>query len=251
MTRSVFVAGATGAIGAPLVRLLVEAGWCVQGSTRRTDRAAALRQAGVEPFLVDVLDASALCAALAAARPDVVVHQLTDLPAVRTPEAMSAAIGRNALLRKVGTRTLVAATLAAGCRRMVAQSITWAYADGPLPHMEDDPLDTAATEERAVSVEAVRVLESLVLDTRGLAGTVLRYGRLYGPGTWAVDPPAEMPLHVHDAAYATLLAMGRPGATGAFNVSEPCPLLAGEKAGQVLGWAPGFRLPERTALCSP
>jgi len=241
MTRTVFVAGASGVIGAPLVRLLLDAGWRVYGSTRRAERAAELHDAGVLPVVVDVFDANALAAALRAVRPDLVVHQLTDLPSQRSPEAMAGALARNARLRRDGTRHLVSAALAAGCARMVAQSIAWAYAPGPLPCAEDDPLDTGAQGERATSVEAVRVLESLVLGTRNLSGTVLRYGKLYGPGTWSETPSADIALHVHDAARAAFLAAERPEATGIFNVSEPDPQLNGERAARLLGWEPGFR----------
>lgn len=241
MKRTVLVAGATGAVGMPLVRQLVDAGWRVFGTTRDSQRADALRRAGVEALVVDVFDLPALNAALATARPDVVVHQLTDLPTVRTPESMSAASQRNARLRREGTRHLVHATLAAGCRRLVAQSIAWAYAAGRLPHEETDPLDTSATGDRAVTVRAVLELESLVLNTPGLEGLVLRYGQLYGPRTWSAEPAGEMPLHVEDAAHAAVLAVERSGLIGAFNVSEPSPQLSVEKTRQMLGWTPGVR----------
>lgn len=236
MKGTVFVAGATGAVGEPLVRLLVDAGWRVFGSTRNPQRAQALRRAGAEALIVDVFDAPALNAALALARPDVVVHQLTDLPPVRTQESLATAIGRNARLRREGTRNLVQATLASGCRRMVAQSIAWAYAPGPLPHAEEDPLDTLAAGERAVSVHAVLELESLVLNSAGLAGLVLRYGHLYGPRTWSAEPDGEMPLHVEDAARAAHCAVEWAGVTGVFNVSEPCLQLSVDKARRMLGW---------------
>lgn len=242
MKGTVFVAGATGAIGTPLVRLLADAGWRVFGSTRDAQRTEALRRAGVEPVVVDVFDAPALNTALVSVRPDVVVHQLTDLPGVRTPEALSAAIWRNARLRREGTRNLVNAALASGCRRVVAQSIAWAYGPGPLPHAETDPLDTSATGDRAVTVHALLELESLVLNSPGLEGLVLRYGQLYGPRTWSETPEGAMPLHVEDAALAALKAVELPGVTGIFNVSEPSPQLSGEKARHVLGWAPRARV---------
>ena len=238
MKGTVVVAGATGAVGTPLVQQLVEAGWRVFGITRDSRRADALRRAGVEALVVDVFDAPALDAALASARPNVVVHQLTDLPRIRTPESLSAAIQRNARLRREGTHNLVQATRASGCQRMVAQSIAWVYAPGSLPHDEQDPLDISATGDRAVTVHAVLALETLVLNTAGVEGLILRYGQFYGPGTWAAEPEGEMPLHVEDAAYAALLAVESPGVTGLFNVSESSRWLSVEKARQVLGWAP-------------
>ena len=243
MTRTAFLAGASGAIGVPLARMLVAAGWRVYGSTRSADRAKALRDVGVSPVIVDVFDASLLAETVSSVRPDVVVHQLTDLPAHRTPEAMAGALDRTARLRKEGTRNLVAVTLAAGCTRMVAQSIAWAYAPGVLPHAEEDPLDVDAQGDRATTIEVVSILESAVLQTSGLTGTVLRYGKLYGPGTWCMVPPADIPLHVDDAARAAFLAAEHPEAAGAFNISEQDPAITCEKAAQRLGWLPGFRLP--------
>jgi nucleoside-diphosphate-sugar epimerase len=243
MSRTVFLAGASGVIGLPLSRMLVAAGWQVYGSTRNLDRAKALRDAGVSPVVVDVFDASALTEAVSAVRPEVVVHQLTDLPAQRTPDAMAGALVRNARLRKQGTRHLVDAALAAGCARMVAQSIAWAYAPGALPHTEEDPLDVAAQGERATTVQAVGALESAVLQTPGLSGAVLRYGKLYGPGTWSMAPSADMPLHVDDAARAAFLAVEHPQATGVFNVCEPDRQVTCAKAARLLGWAPVFRHP--------
>ncbi|MBS0387761.1 MAG: NAD(P)-dependent oxidoreductase [Proteobacteria bacterium] len=241
MKGTVLVAGATGAVGTPLVRQLVDGGWRVFGTTRDSRRADALRRAGADALVVDVFDAPALDAALVSARPDVVVHQLTDLPGLRTPESLSVAIQRNARLRREGTRNLVQATLASGCPRMVAQSIAWAYAPGPLPHAETDPLDTSATGDRSVTVRAVLELESLVLNTPGLDGLVLRYGHLYGPRTWSAVRESEMPLHVEDAAHAAVCAVERAGITGAFNVSEPGPQLSVEQARHLLGWAPRIR----------
>lgn len=243
MSRTVFLAGASGVIGVPLSRMLVAAGWQVYGSTRNLDRATALRDAGVSPVVVDVFDARALTEAVSTVRPDVVVHQLTDLPAQRTSEAMAGALVRNARLRREGTRHLVDAALAAGCARMVAQSIAWAYAPGALPHTEEDPLDIAAQGERATTVQAVRVLESAVLQTPGLSGAVLRYGKLYGPGTWSMAPSADIPLHVDDAARAAFLAVEHPQASGVFNVCEPDQQITCAKAARLLGWAPLSRLP--------
>jgi nucleoside-diphosphate-sugar epimerase len=234
----VFVAGATGAVGIPLVRQLIEAGWRVYGSTRQADRAEALRGLGSVPVVLDVWNVPALHATLSAIGPDVVVHQLTDLPPVWPPQQMAQALARNARLRRLGTGNLVAATRAAGCRRLVAQSMAWAYAEGPLPHLESDPLDLGATGDRALSVQAVAALESQVLSTPGLDGVVLRYGRLYGPRTWSEQPGPDMPLHVEDAARAAVRAVVCAHVTGVFNVSEPGPLLSIDKAQRLLGWAP-------------
>src|SRR5262252_4410225 len=127
----IFLAGATGAIGTQLVPLLLSSGHLVTGTTRSITKGDALRSAGVEPVIVDVFDAPALSRAVAAARPDVVVHQLTDLPPGLDPSRMAEGTRRNARMRSEGTRTLVAAMREAGAHRLIAQSIAWMYAPGP------------------------------------------------------------------------------------------------------------------------
>jgi nucleoside-diphosphate-sugar epimerase len=112
---------------------------------------------------------------------------------------------RNARMRREGTQNLVAAALAAGVHRLVAQSIAWMYAPGPQPHGEDDPLDVHAAGTRAVTAEGVATLERLTTSSPPIDGVVLRYGHLYGPGTGAST--AEAPaLHVDAAAAAAVLA---------------------------------------------
>lgn len=242
MSECVFLAGATGAIGRRVAPLFVAAGWRVVGTTRSPDKASALRQLGVEPVVLDVFDAAALHAALAAARPTVVVHQLTDLPPGLDPARMADATGRNARIRDEGTRNLVAAALAAGVRRMLAQSIAFAYADGPLPHGEDDPLDLGAQGARGVSVGGVASLERQVLKAP-MEGIVLRYGRLYGPGTGFDAPAGAGSVHVDAAARATELAIVR-GTPGIYNIAEDDGTLNCEKAKRVLGWNAAWRMPE-------
>ena len=126
----VFVAGAAGAIGRQLVPMLVEAGHVVTGTTRSVERAAWLRSQGAQAVVVDALDADALRAAVVDARPQVVIHQLTDLAAGFGVDQLRA----NARLRQVGTRNLMEAALAAGASRMVAQSGAWLYAPSAEPH---------------------------------------------------------------------------------------------------------------------
>jgi nucleoside-diphosphate-sugar epimerase len=227
----VFIAGATGAVGKPLCRLLIADGWHVTGSTRKPQRVAELREAGVEPVVVDVYDAEKLRAALLAARPDVVIHQLTDLPPGLDPAQMEAGRARNARLREEGTRNLVAAAVGAGAKRMIAQSIGFAYAPGPLPHSEDAPLDPAA--------RAVASLEHQVLAAP-LVGIVLRYGRFYGPGTGFDKPAAGGAVHIEAAADAARLALTR-GTKGLYNIAEPGETLSSAKANAELGWNAGFR----------
>src|SRR5919109_700723 len=119
------------------------------------------------------------------ARPDIVVDQLTDLPLGLDPARMAEGSRRNARMRREGTRNLVAAMLAAGVHRLVAQSIAWMYAPGPEPHREDDPLDVHAAGPRADTADGVATLERLTVASPSIDGVVLRYGHLYGPGTGA------------------------------------------------------------------
>jgi nucleoside-diphosphate-sugar epimerase len=182
----IFLAGATGVLGVRLVPLLVADGHVVAGMTRSPDKAAGLRTLGAEPVVCDVFDAEALEAAVVAFQPDAVVHQLTDLPDV--PPMLPEHRAANARIRREGTRNLIAAARAAGATGFVAQSVAWDLGgDGG-----------AATEE----------LERSVLDAEGV---VLRYGRLYGPGTYNEDGPPPPPrVHVDDAARRTVAALEAP-----------------------------------------
>ncbi len=232
MRGRIFIAGATGAVGRPLSRLLVGDGWQVLGTTRKPERAAELRALGVEPVIVDVFDADALRAELLAARPDVVIHQLTDLPPGLDPKQMEAGRARNARIREEGTRNLVAAAVACGAKRMIAQSIGFAYAPGPTPYREDAPLDPAA--------RAVASLEQQVLDSP-MVGIVLRYGRFYGPRTGFDNPAAGGAVHVDAAADAARRAVTH-GAKGLYNIAEPSDALSSAKANAELAWVADFRI---------
>ena len=181
----IFLAGASGAIGRRLTPLLLAAGHTVTGTTRSLGKVEELKARGIEAVVVDVFDAAALRDAVLRARPDVVIHQLTDLPQTFDRERLAASLVNNARLRIDGTDNLVAASLAAGARRLIAQSIAFAYAAGPEPHRESDPLASAEGDSpEAISARGVRALENAVVNARGMVGIVLRYGRLYGPGTW-------------------------------------------------------------------
>ena len=238
MAYRIFLAGAAGAVGKRLTPLLLEAGHHVTGTTRSAVKAEALRATGAHPIVVDALDAEALAQVVESARPDVVIHQLTDLPRGLDPSRMAQALVGNARIRDEGTRNIVRAAIAAGARRLVAQSIAWVYAPGPEPHGEDDPLDVGAEGIRGVTVRGVVALEDQTLNAPALEGVVLRYGRFYGPGT--DQAPEAVPLHVDAAAYAALLALDR-GSAGLFNIAEPNAYVATDKAIAELGWTADFR----------
>jgi len=241
MGHRIFLAGASGAIGRRLVPQLLAAGHQVTATARQAAKAEDLQALGADPVVVDVFDQNGLRAAVAAARPEIVIHQLTDLPAGLDPSKMAEAAPRNARIRDEGTLNLVEAAKAAGVKRLIAQSIAWVYAPGSEPHAETDPLDSGAEGGRAISVGGVIALERHVLGASPITGIVLRYGHLYGPGTGA-ETAAEPAVHVDAAAYAALLAVER-GAQGAFNVAEPNGHITTDRAVGELGWRAGFRLP--------
>ncbi|WP_315986228.1 NAD(P)-dependent oxidoreductase, partial [Streptomyces sp. adm13(2018)] len=209
----VLVAGATGAVGRQLVPLLEGAGHEVVGISRR----------GPRP--VDVLDAGAVRRAVAEAAPDAVVHQLTDLG-----DADGAANNR---IRTEGTRNLVDAARAAGVRRIVAQSISWAYAPGEGPADESVPLDPTREEPRSRIVAGVRALESAVAELP--EAVVLRYGILYGPGTWYAPGGAVAAALAGDPAARFLGSLAADDAVSSFvHVAD-----AAEAAVRALAWPPG------------
>jgi 2-alkyl-3-oxoalkanoate reductase len=241
----VFVAGATGVIGRRLVPMLVERGHEVTGMTRSPDKAEQIRAMGATPAIRDVFDADGLRAELASASPEIVIHQLTDLPPDLDPRKAAEQLEGNDRIREEGTRNLVGAALAAGARRMVAQSIAFVYLpSGDWVKSEDAPLFDNAPFPWSRSVSAVRALEDAVTKTEGLEGIALRYGFFYGPGSsyapggfWQREVKRRrFPIvgkgsgvfsfiHVDDAAAAAAIAAegGRPGI---YNVvdDEPAPL---------------------------
>lgn len=190
----IFLAGATGVIGVRLVPLLVEAGHQVAGMTRTQEKAEALRELGAEPVVCDVYDAARLTGAVTAFGPDLVMHQLTDLP--DDIKALALYIRRNNRIRTEGTSNLIDATSAAGAERFVAQSLATAPPGAG---------------------RAVRRHERMVLD---FGGVVLRYGWFYGPGTHVGDRrrPPRPRIHVDEAARRTVELLEAPN--GAIVITE-------------------------------
>lgn len=242
MQRSIFLAGAAGAVGRRLVPLLVKAGHRVTGTTRSKDRADELRALGAAPAVVDVFDVTALRDMMQVTAPDVVIHQLTDLSLLADPARLEEALERNAKLRIEGTANLVAAALLSGAGRIIAQSISFVYAPGQQPYAESTPLDPTADPRRARTVAGVAALEREVTQTPGIEGIVLRYGHFYGPGTGRerTDAPPAGVVHVDAAAHAAFLAVDR-GRAGIYNIAEDDGEVSIDKARTELGFDPGFR----------
>jgi 2-alkyl-3-oxoalkanoate reductase len=260
----IFVAGATGALGRRLVPLLVERGHQVTGMTRTAAKAAGLRAAGAEPVVADALDRDAVLAALAAARPEVVVHELTALAEMTDFRKLDQGFALTNRLRAEGTDHLLAAARAAGARRFVAQSFAgWPFArvGGPVK-TEDDPLDPDPPAQLRRTLDAIRHLESAVLGTEGIEGVVLRYGGFYGPGSstgeggFMLDDlrRRRFPLvgagtgvwsfvHIDDAATATVAAIER-GAPGIYQIVDDDPAPVSEWL-PALAAAVGARPPRR------
>ncbi len=182
----IFLAGASGVIGVRLIPLLVSGGHVVAGMTRSSDKVEMVRGLGAEPVLCDVFDERALADAVSAFQPELLMHQLTDLPDEldRLPEFAS----RNNRIRTEGTRNLLRAARATGAPRFLAQSIAWTPPAG---------------------AEAVAEHERMVLDANGV---VLRYGTFYGPGTYSgsdgIPPPPR--IHVDTAAERTATLLDAP-----------------------------------------
>lgn len=240
----IFLAGATGAIGRPLVAQLLRAGHEVVGTSRSQARAATLRSAGAEAVVVDAFDSAALRAAVLAAAPDVVIHQLTSLGGTLKPRRYGEWIATTNRLRADVTPTLLDAAYEAGAHRAIVQSVSFMLAfDGPPVGDETSPDARDEPPPFGPVVRANLAMESAVTTHPGLEGLVLRYGYLYGPGTsigrggqqYEDLRRRRLPIvgtgegifsliHVDDAASATIRALDH-GTTGIYNIvdDEPAP----------------------------
>jgi len=256
----VFVTGATGALGQHLVPALIAAGHEVTATTRTPGKAGQLREAGAEPVVVDGLDRETLTAAVQAASPEVIVHEMTALADMRSLRNVDKVFAATNELRTRGTDNLLAAAARAGTRRVIAQSNTNMTARSGAPvQTEEDPLDSRPVPSAAGTVAAVKHVEEAV--PRAVPeGIVLRYGNFYGPG--ASDFLVEMVrkrqfpvigggagiwsfIEIADAAAATVAAVGS-GAPGVYNIvdSDPAPVAEWlPYLAKVAGAKPPLRLP--------
>jgi nucleoside-diphosphate-sugar epimerase len=247
----IFVAGGTGAIGRPLTARLLAEGHALVALTRSSEKARALVEQGVEPAIADVFDADAVKAVVRRAQPEVVIEQLTALPRTYTRESMTAAAAFNARLRLEGGANVLAAAHAAGVRRYLRQSIAFWAVPGPGLADEETPLALDASPAVAADARVVTELERRLLENSRIEGIALRYGFLYGPGTW-FNPDGNVArqvrqqqfpivgsgdgvwswLHVEDAAVATIAALAR-GNPGIYLIADNQPLA-------VRKWLPAF-----------
>jgi nucleoside-diphosphate-sugar epimerase len=244
----VFVAGAGGVVGQRLLPLLAGNGHEVVGMIRSEAKAPLVGELGARPVVADALDPDAVAAAVAAAEPEVIVHQLTALSGGIDPRHFERDFALTNRLRSEGTDHLLAAARAVGTRRFLAQSyVGWPFArEGGPVKSEEDRLDPDPPAGFRTTMAAIQHVEEAVGGADWIEGLVLRYGGFYGPGTsLSVNPDGEHTaevrkrrfpvvgsgagvwsfLHIDDAAAATALAVER-GAPGLYNVAddEPAPV---------------------------
>jgi nucleoside-diphosphate-sugar epimerase len=262
----VLVAGATGVVGRRLVPLLVNGGHEVVGTSRSPVRAEGLRQQGARGVVVDALDKERVSEVMSIEQPEVVIHELTDIPRRLDPSRVATQFDGNVRVRSEGTRNLVDAANEAGVLRVIAQSYAHIYEPrGSWVKAEDEAINTGPedTSPRYRNVKAIGELERRVLQTPGIEGVVLRYGTLYGPGT-AYAPAGSIAqlvrirhypivgggrgvtsfLHVDDAAAAAAEALKGP--PGVYNICDDEPASVAEWLpcyAQLLDAPPPHRVP--------
>ena len=249
----IFVAGATGAVGRPLVPALIAAGHSVVGLTRTAGKAEFLKRMAAEPVIADGLDAAAIRAAVGSTRPDVVIHEMTDLTGGTDLRHFDRTFASSNRLRTEGIDILLTAAREAGVQRFIAQSYCgWPYArTGEAVKTEADGLVADPPAEQRATLEAIRYLEARVTGSSDPEGIVLRYGAFYGPGTGMLDQAMieqirhrRVPLigdgagwwsfvHVDDAAAATVRAIDRGKPGNIYNIVDDDPA-------QVREWLPGL-----------
>ncbi len=260
----VLVAGGMGAIGRPLIPMLVGAGHEVFASTRAESKADQIKATGATPVVADFLETGAAEAAIEASRPDAVIDLLTSLPQDFDPRRAKSAYEANDRVRREGTGALLAAAAAGGVNRYLCQSVAFLYRPGgDAPRSEDDPIwsDAPAPYDKSVAVLAEN--ERKVTQNSAFTGVVLRYGFLYGPGTWFETGGStynsvqkrQYPLigdggginsmvHVADAASATLAALER--GEGIYNIVDDDPAAMSDLVpayAEMIGAGPPRKIP--------
>lgn len=239
----VFVAGGAGALGGHLVPRLVAEGHEVAATTRSSAKLSMIRSWGATAMVMNGLDRESVRDAVRAARPEVIVHQMTSLAGMSNLRNFDRAFASTNRLRSEGTRNLLDAAIETGARRLVAQSFTgWTNErDGRPVKDESSPLDPHPPKSMRRSLEAIYELEQMMTSATAVEGIALRYGQFYGPGAPAfLDAVRQHKLpvvgtgaglwsfvHVADAAEATMAALDH-GSSGLYNIvdDDPAPASA-------------------------
>lgn len=237
----IFIAGATGAIGRPLVRQLIGDGHDVFGMTHSQERAHQIADLGACPVIADALDVSAIIQGIKKAQPEVIIDMLTALPKVYTPQAMREAAEWNRKVRCEGGSHLLTAAQMTGVRRYIAQSSAFWYASGPGLANEEASFAFDATPGIAVGTRIYADIEKRTFEVKNLEGVALRFGFFYGPGTWfasngnMADQVRQQRVyivgggqgvwnfvHVEDAAKAVAAALSCM--PGVYNITDDSPI---------------------------
>lgn len=248
----VFVAGASGAIGRPLIRELLDRGHEVTGLTRQSENAKFLEGMGATPAIGDAADAEEMTRLVKLAAPQAIISELTRLPRQMNPKKLAEYYAANNAIRLQGTRALLDAARAANVERFVSQSAAFWYRPTAGPtKSEKDPFDTEGPEPVGEAARTMLKVEEMVRNAPDIIGTNLRYATFYGPGTWysrdgeigrrfkkwqypiiGTGDAVMSFVHIVDAARATALAM-ECGRAGDFNVADDEPAVAND-------WMPTF-----------
>lgn len=246
----IFIAGATGVIGRPLVSLLTSKGHTVFAMSRSQEKMDQIASSGAEPILADALNATSILEGLKTAKPDVVIEMLTSLPKEYTPQAMREASERNNKVRLEGGANLQKAAQAVGAKRYILQSSAFWYEPGPGFATEETPFAFHASPGIAAGAQVYAQMETRVLDAKRIDGVVLRFGFFYGPGTWYASNgnmaeqvrSGSYPIvgngqgvwnfvHVEDAAHG--IALSLDGLPGIYNITNDTPV-------QMSDWLPAY-----------
>ena len=236
----IFVAGATGAIGGPLMKRLTMAGHTTYGMVRSESSSASLSESGAEAVIADALDARSVGAAVAKVRPEVIINELTSLPKHYTAADMKAAAERDTRVRLEGNKNLIAAARQTGVRRFLVQSTGFWYGPGEGLADESEPFAYDASPAVAAGSQRYAELEAMTLGQSEFEGIAMRYGFFYGPGTWFTSGgdmgeqvrQRQVPIigrgqgiwswvHIEDAADATVRALD--SAPGPYNIVDDNP----------------------------
>lgn len=224
----IFITGASGVIGRSLIPALVAKGHEVGGMTKSEDKGNLLQQLGAIPYVANILEKEQVQKAVQQFEPDVVIHQVTALSNLSLEE--------NAKVRTIGTRHVVDVAKENSVRKFISQSIAWAYEPGTTIATEEDPLDMEAIEKRKTTIDGIVALENAVQEMAN--AIILRYGILYGPGTWyaqdgmmakqfksgqaIVNDGVSSFIHIMDAVNATVQALDWKA--GIYNIVDDTPV---------------------------